>query len=257
MKPSDMNQQELINQCRWPQLPQRYLEALNVAVKYVADNYSSVVGIVAAGSIIRGTPDPTSDLDIYVIHTDPCRQRIQKYFNAVPAEIFVNPPSMIEQYLAGECGSGKPITAHMLATGFRVLDIDPVVGRLCEHARYLLEHPPVPFGDRVSANYLIACAFEDAVDVSVRDEAAARMLAAGAVESSLKQAFLQTGNYIPRLKELVTLLSTLDSELALLARSFYSDCGFAEYMEIGRRIVERVTGATGFFEWDSEPELIG
>ncbi|HUX49735.1 MAG TPA: hypothetical protein VMW73_03005 [Spirochaetia bacterium] len=252
-----MSAEDLMERCVWPQLSPRYSEALHNAIEYVVANYSSVVGVIASGTIIRGTPDPTSDLDIYVIHTGSFRQRIQKYFKDVTAEIFVNPPLMIEKYLADECGSGRPITAHMLATGFKVLDLDPVVDRLCAHAGYLLENPPKQFGDTVYANYLIATTFEDAIDLSTRDDAAARMLLATAVENSLKQAFLLAGRYIPRPKDLIRDLSTLDSELSGLARSFYSKCEFSEHAEIGRQIVERVIGATGFFEWDSVPEVVG
>ncbi len=70
-------------------------------------------GIIVAGTHISGNPDPTSDLDIYVIHAHPQRQRIQKRFKGVPAEIFVNPPAAIRRYFAEEVR--RPSTAHMLA----------------------------------------------------------------------------------------------------------------------------------------------
>src|SRR5690606_22200458 len=71
------------------QLSPTHREALESAVAYVADRYKPRA-VVAAGTIIYGDPDQNSDLDPYVLHDQPYRQRVQRHFNGVPAEIFVN-----------------------------------------------------------------------------------------------------------------------------------------------------------------------
>ena len=86
---------KLLAECNWPKLAEKYDIALRMAINYILENYKPI-GIIASGTIICGTPDKSSDLDIYVIHNESFRQRLQKYFNGVPAEIFINPPFQVE-----------------------------------------------------------------------------------------------------------------------------------------------------------------
>ena len=127
-----------IELCRWPELPERTDVALRDAVSYILDRFD-VHGIVAAGTHISGQPDPSSDLDIYVVHVHPQRQRIQKRFNGLATEIFVNPPVVIRRYFEQEIR--QPLTAHMLATGFVVLDNAAIVEELREEAIEWLNRP--------------------------------------------------------------------------------------------------------------------
>src|SRR5689334_9007826 len=90
--------------------------ALEQALTFVRSRYAPWA-IVATGTIIRGTPDLSSDIDLCVLHNDPFRQRVQRRFQGVPFEIFVNPEGAILEYLESEARAGRPVTAHMLATG--------------------------------------------------------------------------------------------------------------------------------------------
>jgi len=81
----------------FPMLPDKYDRALREALSFVMQRFKPV-GIIAAGTVVRGTPDASSDLDVWVIHMEPVRQRLQKFFVGVPAEIFVNPPWVIQKY---------------------------------------------------------------------------------------------------------------------------------------------------------------
>ena len=75
---------------RWPELPPRYDAALREAVDYIVNRYEPL-GIVACGTIVRGVPDHASDLDLYVIHGQPWRQRVQKFFRRwEPAEFIAD-----------------------------------------------------------------------------------------------------------------------------------------------------------------------
>lgn len=157
--------ENLLKLCAWPKLEDKYDRALREAVQFILKKFN-VSGIVACGTIIRGNPDPTSDLDIYVIHQAPFRQRIQRYFNKVPAEIFVNPPGMVEKYFVEERAARRPLTAHMLATGFVVLELDPFVSMLRQQATEILEYPPESSPESLTmARYLAANLYEDALDV--------------------------------------------------------------------------------------------
>lgn len=55
----------------------------------------------------RGKPDASSDIDLYVINRKPFRQRLQRFFDGVPAEIFVNPEFKIPRYFAQEQRDGR------------------------------------------------------------------------------------------------------------------------------------------------------
>src|SRR5687768_3080307 len=98
-----------------PGLASPHAEALREAVEHAIARFSPV-GIVAAGSIVRGAAGPTSDLDVYVLHGEPWRQRVQRRFRGVPAELFVNPPAAVRRYFETEHAARRPLTAHMLAT---------------------------------------------------------------------------------------------------------------------------------------------
>ena len=126
---------------RLPPLAEPYKTALEEAVAFVLERFDPI-GVVASGTIVRGDPSPSSDLDVFVLHRQPWRQRLQRFFNGVPAELFVNPPERVERYFEEEVADGRPVTAHMLATGVVVFAIDPIVEQLRARAADVLAAPP-------------------------------------------------------------------------------------------------------------------
>ena len=248
---------ELLVQCKWPELPERYDRALREAVTHILERYTPV-GIIAAGSILRRSPDPSSDLDIYVLHLAPFRQRLQKFFNGVPAEIFINPPAAVEDYFTSEQASARPITAHMLVNGFVILDRHPVVAQLRQRARELLASPPTltPV-QHTWKRYWASNLLEDAVDVAPRDPQTAQIFLAQAVFNMLQYHFEAAGRFIPRTKELLAQLDAFDPPLASLARTFYTSGDFVARLHTVEQIADRTLQVRGFFEWESEPEQVG
>ena len=248
---------ERYTQCSWPALPERYDRALREAVQYILSRYTPV-GIIAAGSILRGTPDATSDLDIYVLHLAPFRQRVQKFFHGVPAEIFVNPPAAVERYFRDEQAASRPITAHMLAHGFPVLALDPLVPALRQQAAALLAgSPALSPAQHTWKRYWASNLLEDAEDVAEDDPQTAQIFLAQGVLVMLQYHFEAQGRFIPRTKELLRQLDALDPPLAALARQFYTSGDFTERLEAARRIADRTIKVRGFFEWESEAEPVG
>lgn len=249
--------ENLLNQCNWPELENKYDVALREAVAFILDNFN-VSGIIASGTIIRGNPDPTSDLDIYVIHQAPFRQRIQKYFNGVPAEIFVNPPAMVEQYFVEERAARRPITAHMLSTGFVILDRDPIVAALRQRAGEVLADAPDSSAESLTmARYLVATLYEDALDVVKHDPATGQMLLSRAVTEMLHYGFVQADRYFPRPKELLAVFADIDSEAAQLAQAFFAAPALETRLILAEQLADRILGVRGFFEWESVPDEIG
>ena len=217
-------------------------------------DYFTVLGIIASGTIIRGTPDPASDLDLYVIHQKPFRQRIQKYFNQVPAEIFINPPKAVENYFVDEQKNRRPLTAHMLSSGFVVLKLDPIIDELQAKAQEQLKNPPARPTDLTSPRYLAALLVEDAVDKIDQDPETAVMILNKSLDAMFNFYFVKTGNFIPRQKSLLDELEQRNPTIAKRARQFFQATIPEEKMNIALKIADETIGVHGFFEWDSGPE---
>ncbi len=257
--------QLLLAQCRWPALADPYDRALREAVTYIL-TLTEPLGILAAGTILRSQPSPSSDLDLYVIHAQPRRKRIQKLFGSpppnsplpgVPAEIFINPVQAVEGYLKEEQEDATPMTAHMLATGFVVLEQDPIIADLRGRARALLERPPQAGPQKLTFfRYTAATIYEDAVDMVDANPETAAMILARAVGEMLRFAFHAAGRFLPREKDLLRALEELDPLLAELARSFYRATSLPERLSLAESIAGRTIGVKGFFEWESEYEEV-
>ena len=244
----------MTTECRFPSLAEPYATALSEAIAFILERFE-VRGIVASGTIVRGNPGPSSDLDLYVVHAPAWRQRVQRFFNRVPAEIFVNPQPQVLRYFEGEARDGRPLTAHMLATGFVVLDRDGVIAQLQADAASWLAKPPAYGGfARTMQPYLLASQFEDACDMVESDPDSARLILAPAVRGMLHYAFMRAERYIPRDKDLLVALEGLDPVLAHLAREYFATPGLAAQMALAGQIADRTIEARGFFEWESVPE---
>jgi hypothetical protein len=248
MKPPAASDREIA----YPQLPDSYAGALREAAAYIFERFQPLV-VLAAGTIVRGTPDPTSDLDLYVLHAPPWRQRVQKFFKGVPAEIFVNPPQQVERYLEEEQAEARPITAHMLATGFVMLDnSDGILPELCRKAAELLAAPPLADPQElVNLRYMAAARFEDARDRLEIDPETGAMILSAAVREMLPVFFRARGLFIPREKDLLPVLDSLDPELGALARAFFRGGSISDRLNLAEEIAARTIQARGFFEWES------
>lgn len=248
---------ELLAECRWPDLPAPYAEALRQAVAFVLAHCPDVRGIVVSGTILRGNPGLSSDLDIYVIRRELQRQRVQKFFNGVPAEIFINPEAKVPDYFADEARNGRPITAHMLVTGFTILDRDGVIASLQDRARHILQTPPTPSAQTLTfARYMAATRYEDATDISRDRPETARMILSLAVHQMISYHFLAAHRFVPRDKDLLDALEHWDAPLADLARCFYGATTLEVALAAAEQIADRTIATHGFFEWESTPETV-
>jgi predicted nucleotidyltransferase len=246
--------QDFMNLCRWPELAEPYDQALKAAVAYILDNFE-VLGILVTGTIVRGNPSPNSDLDICVLHGSATRQRIQKFFNGVPTEIFLNPPNKVEEYFQEERGRGRPCTAHMWATGFVILDSDPVVQQIRQRAEKILAQPPNPQPqDLIFKRYAAADAYENAQDIRTEKPAGALMMLNLAVHQMLQYIFWEHNRYLPRDKDLLAELETLDTELAELAHDYFTVADIDKHFMLAEQIADLTIGVRGFFEWESPLE---
>lgn len=247
-----------MNICSWPTLAEPHATALREAVAYVVERFHPSA-IVAAGSVLRGEGDQSSDLDLYAIRRGSERQRASVRIGVVPVEVFVNPPEQIRRYFHAEAAAGRPVAAHMLATGavvYRNGD-SAILDELRAEATALLDRGPTIEPDMLTQKrYLAADLFDDATDVIDSDPDAASLLLDRAVEDAIRCLFWERGRWQPKGKHLLKQLDALDPPVARLARAFTQVSVIGGRHDLAREIVRRCTGATGFFEWETAPERV-
>jgi len=220
---------------------------------YVRATYAPI-GIVVAGSIVRGEAGPSSDFDVFVIHDQPWRLRDQRRFAGVPAELFVNPPAQVRRYFASEHRDGRPHTAHMLATGEPIEPVAPVIGELIAEARDWLARPlEIRPEQQVQLRYGAVDVLDDARDIIAIDPAAASLLLADAVRHIIAYAFWSQGRFQPRRKDALVALAAIDPEAAALVRRWASTRG-PDALALVEALARHVLGADTFFEWASARE---
>lgn len=243
-----MNPNDILAQCRFPDVAEPYLTALKEAVHFIVQEFE-VIGIIAAGSIIRGVAHATSDWDIYVIHEKPQRQMIQRFFAGVPTQFFVNPPERVRQYFASEAAEGVCITANMLTTGFVVLDRDPFIEEVRQEARLVLERgPQISENAMTMMAYHIGDQFENALDVIETDPDASLMILSHVMLRMLQFYFVRQKIFIPRDKDLLRRVREHNPELGRLVENFYCVSDIAQRVKLAREIADATIQVQGFFE---------
>lgn len=222
---------------------------------YIRTNYAPR-GILVSGSIVRHQADPNSDLDVFVIHDEPWRVREHKVFHGVPTALFVNPPAQVRRYFAVEHNSGRPVTAHMFATGEIVPPVDPIMTALVEEANEWLARPLEPSPAELDAQRHAAVDFIDDVrDIVATDPAAAHLLLAQAVNGIVAHAFWRKRRFQPRRKNAVHELAVIDPHAADLVRQWASESG-EPALTVVEALARHVLGVDTFFEWISEREPV-
>lgn len=237
-------------------LPETYRNAFDDAVRYIHSRFRPD-GIVASGTIIRGTPDLSSDFDLVVVHDQPWRQRVQRFFHGVPAEIFVNPPAEIRRAFVREATACRPVLAHMLASGVILHDPGDIVRSLKADAVSVLETVPQLSGLQLDqTRYAIATTFEDAIDIRDRDPERATAMILDAVIQSARLVFLKSGRWLPREKDLISDLEAMSPDLGDQCRRVIRATSIEERLALAAPFVDQIAGATGFFEWESEQQPV-
>jgi len=238
-------------------LPEPYATALEMALAFIHDRYQPL-GIVVSGTIIRGAPHSASDLDFVVIHDATWRQRVQRFFNGVPGEMFVNPEFQMIRTIEREPEEGRPVMSHLIATGEIVHDPDGVMMALQDQARQTLaEGPRVAADLLIQRKYSIATGFEDAADIREIDPDRSHSIVTESLTEAVKLHFLQHGRWLPRYKTLLSDFDAFDQHLGSSVRLALRATDLDERMALATPIIERICGASGFFEWDGEPQEVG
>lgn len=199
-----------------PTLPERYQEALAEALAGLQGR-PDLLAVLLAGSVVRGTGGPTSDLDLYCLVARPARQRrLLITANRVPVELFFNPAGQIRRYLAREQLSNGPSTAAMLTEGRVLFDCsEGVLQSLQAEAAMLADGPdPLLGNDRALAVYRLRDLCDDALDAGSEPALAEGLLAAVHLHYALR------GHWRPKMKDVPADLARWDPEAADLLAAY-------------------------------------
>ncbi|MDQ3019385.1 MAG: nucleotidyltransferase domain-containing protein [Bacteroidota bacterium] len=234
---------------------EQHKRALDKALIWIRDNFKPIV-IIVTGSIVRENPNFNSDLDIYVIHEDNFRQRIQKYFNSIPCEIFVNNIKHINKYLEEEYEDNRPITAHMISTGKVLIGNDnKEFKKLMQSANeFLLKSPGLSDKKKIYRKYMISSLFEDATDVKDTDVLTGTYFLNKMVSDIIDYIFISNSIPLPRSKERIKYLEMNFPDIWKLISSYYTSEDFFNKYDIAKILVGKIAGEYGFFEWASGQE---
>jgi hypothetical protein len=192
-----------------------------------------------------------------VVHEPAWRQRTQRVFNGVPAEMFVNPVFQIRRQMASDAAAGRPVMAHMLATSLIVDDATDILASLQREARDNLAAGPQIDDERLlTRRYHLATGFEDAHDIRDADPDRAHVTVTTALIEAVNFQFLRQGRWLPHEKTMLSELEHLDPGLGASVRRALGARDLDERLARATSIIERIAGASGFFEWESIPESL-
>jgi predicted nucleotidyltransferase len=136
---------------------------------------ASLLGVLATGSHIHGTPGPNSDLDAHVVIAAPQRQRRNLVLQGVEVELFLNPPFRVRGYFADRHVG----TLHMFTFGRPIDDPHGMVAQLQAEARAIWDAGPTPLPPREAwhPRYVLADLLRDLADMSADESNASLQLA--------------------------------------------------------------------------------
>lgn len=239
---------------RLPALSPRHRVALLDAWRWI-DASLQPQGLLVTGSIVRGEAHAGSDLDLVVLWPRAGRQRVQRWFAGVPAEVFANSAAWLMHSVTSEALGGRPVMAHMLATGVVLRDDDTALARVAaEAARLLRGGPQMSARELEARRYFAVGSVEDALDLLPTDGGDARLLVHRAVDAMLGYAFLARGRFLPPAKLRLAELRALDPGAADSLLAVLDAADAAARAQLLREAGERILGANGFFAWDSDDE---
>lgn len=236
-------------------LSPKHQAALTQALAWLP-SIAAPVGVVAAGSVVRGLGGPSSDLDLVVLQEAEGRQRVQKLFNGVPFELFFHSAVWLEHVIHSEAAEGRPVMAHMMATGVVVLDTSGQMAAMQQRAKEVLRKGYAPSEvSLVRSRYAAATLVEDALDFQATDSPDARRMRALATEALITYAFMLNRQFLPRPKERLAVLAQMEPRLAGGLALALSAPSAAVANSALRNAAQQILGAEGFFEWSSPVEL--
>lgn len=206
-----------------------------------------LLGVLAAGSRIRGEGDATSDIDLPVVIAQPRRQRRNSVVEGVEVEMFLNPPFQIRRYFADERASGRGAEQHMWVTGRIFYDPQDVMAELQAEAlaQWQAGPPPLSTAERWLARYTAADGVRDIVDVLDADPERATYLIGRLLPEVVNTFYRIQRRWLVKPKRVLLDLATWDTTAANLASSACSGTARERFAALEGLISHTLTSLGG------------
>jgi hypothetical protein len=215
-----------------------------------------LLGVLATGSRIHGTPGPTSDLDAHVLIDQPRRQRRNIVLDGVEIEMFLNPPFRVRGYFQDQHVG----TIHMFAFGQAIYDPHGVIAQLQGEAQAAWQAGPASMGEQDiwMQRYFAADVLRDLADLG-EDQASAGLLIPRIVEQMIETHYRLNGRWIEKHKRRLADLDRWAPDVAGLARAALECRPVAERRAALEQLAEHVLAPLGGpmpLEWRTEWETL-
>jgi hypothetical protein len=215
---------------------------------------AELLGVLATGSRIHGTPGPTSDLDAHVVIAQPRRQRRNILLDGLEIEMFINPAFRVPTYFQ----DGHAGTIHMFAFGRAIYDPHGTVAQLQDQARALWQAGPPALAEasRWMPRYALADMLRDLTDLG-EDQAAANLQIARIVDQLIEIHCQLNRRWPGKPKRRLAELAVWAPDVARLAGAALAETTLPERCAAVQRMADLVLAPIGGLmplEWNSEWE---
>jgi hypothetical protein len=200
-------------------LDESYLKAyMDIGNNLASD--PTIQAAILSNSLIDTVPDTNSDLDIVAITNQNCWQRKQLSIQGIFVEVFL----YSETELTRSFDNGDYQDMHMVGYGFEMFDKSNCVKKLKEKAKMMFEKGPgVPDQEKATyLKYLLWDNYCDVTDILSKDVVGAIALMHKSVWYAAEVLFALNGRWFCKPKKLHLSVETLDNQISLLLKDFYS-----------------------------------
>lgn len=181
------------------------LTPIEAAHQFVDREFPDALGVILAGSFLRGEDTPTSDLDL-VLFVDRDEAPFRASYRAFgwPIETFVQTRKSYRRFFGEDLKERRPALPTMCAEGIILRDSDGIATRVKEEARAELDRGPrkLTVAESEDRRYAVTDLLEDFIGCTSRQEGPfiAVLLAQGATELVLlhHQQWIGAGKWTMR-----------------------------------------------------------
>ncbi|TQR18186.1 nucleotidyltransferase domain-containing protein [Psychrobacillus vulpis] len=147
-------------------------EPMEAAKLFLSLKFPNCQGAVLAGSVVRGEPTVTSDLDI-VVFSESINSSFREtlIFNGWPIEVFVHNLSSYKSFFESDYKRARPSLPRMVAEGL-ILKNEGIMEDIQAEARQLLNNGPEQWSNDIinMKRYFITDALDDFIGCNKRAE---------------------------------------------------------------------------------------
>jgi hypothetical protein len=186
---------------------------------------ADLLGVLAAGSRVHGTPGPSSDLDMHVVLASSRTRRRIMLVDGVEVEQLFNPLALIHEYI-----KKNAVDCSMFALGLILYDPQGIMADLKAEAKVLWALGPamIPTQEIWQHRYLPSDLLGDLSDVDEADEATIALIVAQICSQLLETHYRLHQHWKPKAKRCLNDLAQWDVLATQLARNALACTSLAE-----------------------------